>query len=302
MQWIFATLVLTTLPASAQLASSPPLPHRLVPDWAQLPKGWNFGEVASVAVDKADNVWIFTRGQHPVMQFDRNGRFLQSWGDGLFRSAHGVRVHGDGNLWLVDVKGHVVFQYTPAGRVLMVLGYRQGFPGDNNSKDYFNEPTGIAFAANGDMFVADGYVNSRVVKYDKEGRYLMHWGTRGSGDGEFHLAHDVVIDRRGRVIVADRTNGRIQLFDQSGKFLTKWSGFGRPYGLAYSEQEDSLYVCDGEAGRIVRLNSEGQVTGVLDAPGKLPGRITAAHHLAVDSRGDLYTAEVRNWRVQKFAK
>src|SRR5262249_55836856 len=152
--------------------SGPPLPHKLVKDWAQLPKGWNFGECSGVAVDRFDNVWVFNRGAHPVIEFDQNGKMLQSWGEGLIKSSHGIRVDSDGSVWAVDVKGHVVFKFSPEGRVLMLLGNRQGTPGNNDSKDAFNEPTGVAFTPNGDFYVSDGYVNSRVIKFNRDGEHI----------------------------------------------------------------------------------------------------------------------------------
>ncbi|MFN0086881.1 MAG: peptidyl-alpha-hydroxyglycine alpha-amidating lyase family protein [Blastocatellia bacterium] len=289
------------IPAHAQLDTGPPLPAKVVRDWAKLPKGWNFGECSGVAADKQDNVWVFNRGAHPVMQFDREGRFLQAWPDIHIVSSHGIKVDNDGNIWLVDVKGHVVIKCTPEGRVLMVLGNRQGTAGNNDSKDAFNEPTAIAFARNGDFYVSDGYVNARVVKFNRDGEYLTHWGRKGTGDGEFNLVHDVCLDSEERVYVADRTNQRIQIFDGNGKFLGKWTGIGAPWGLAYSRKENCIYMCDGLNNRIVKLSLEGKIAGVLSSYGKIPGKLDFAHHLALDSAGALYVAEIKNWRVQKFA-
>lgn len=298
--WI---LILASLPlAFGQIQSGPPLPHKLVKDWAKLPPGWNFGECAGVAVDKDDRVWVVHRGARPVIQLDRDGKVLEAWGEGLLKSGHGITLDREGNLWVVDVKGHVIIKLSPEGRVQMLLGARQGVAGNNESKDEFNEPTRVAFAPNGDFFVSDGYINSRVVRFNNDAEYLMHWGKKGKADGEFDLVHDVVIDSRNRIYVADRNNARVQIFDGNGKFLGKWTHAGSPYGLAYAAQENAIYMCDGLNGRIVKLNLEGQILGVLGSPGRIPGRLTSAHHIAVDSRGDIYVAEIRNWRVQKFAK
>ncbi|HYI97006.1 MAG TPA: peptidyl-alpha-hydroxyglycine alpha-amidating lyase family protein [Bryobacteraceae bacterium] len=283
----------------AQLKSGPPLPHKVVPDWAKLPDGWNFGETSGVAVDKDDNVWVYNRGAHPVMQFDSNGRMLRSWPEVPVKSSHGIRVDEDGNIWTVDVKGHQILKWGPAGRLLMVLGRGVG---QNDSKDAFNEPTGVAFAKNGDVYISDGYVNSRVVRYGKDGVYRSQWGRKGTADGEFDLVHDVAIDSGGRVYVADRTNQRIQIFDENGKFVTKWSDVGAPWGLSYVAKENAIYMCDGLNNRIVRLNLDGQITGVLSSFGKIPGKLDFAHNIAVDSAGSIYVAEIKNWRVQKFAK
>jgi DNA-binding beta-propeller fold protein YncE len=293
-------------PLAAELKSGPPLPHKVVKDWAQLPQGWNFGECSGVAVDRQDNVWVFNRGRHPVIQLDKNGNMLQAWGEGIFNSSHGIRVDNDGNVWTIDVKGHAVMKFTPAGRLLMFLG-RQTVPGrpstagNNDSKDAFNEPTGIAFTPNGDFYISDGYVNSRVIKFNRDGEYLTHWGRKGTGDGEFNLVHDVTLDPAGRVYIADRTNQRVQIFDASGKFLGKWTDIGAPWGLQYVTRENAIYMCDGLNNRVVKLNLEGQILGVLGSWGKIPAKLDFAHNIAVDSTGAIYVAEIKNWRVQKFA-
>lgn len=299
---ILAITTILVFPLSAELKSGPPLPHKVVANWAQLPKGWNFGECSGVATDRDDNVWIFNRGPHPVIELDKNGNFLQAWGEKTIVSSHGIRVDPEGNIWGIDVKGHVAIKYTPAGRVLMVLGNRQGTPGKNDSQNAFNEPTGITFAPNGDFFISDGYVNSRVIKFNHDGEYLAHWGTKGTGDGEFNLVHDVTLDSRGRLYVADRSNSRVQIFDTSGKYLGKWTDVGQPWGLIYAPKENAIYMCDGLNNRIVKLNLDGEIQGVLGSYGKAPGKLDFAHSIAIDSTGAIYVAEIKNWRVQKFSK
>jgi DNA-binding beta-propeller fold protein YncE len=295
-------LVLTfLLPVFAQLKTGPLLAHQLVKDWAKLPPGWNFGECSGVATDSRDNVWVFNRGAHPVMQFDRAGNFLQAWPDIKIISSHGIRVDAEGNVWLIDVKGHVVIKCNAEGRVLMILGHRQGTAGNNDSKDAFNEPTGIAFDKQGNLYISDGYVNARVIKFNKDGEYITHWGRKGTGDGEFNLVHDICLDAEERVYVADRTNQRVQIFDKNGKFLGKWTDIGAPWGLVYAPQENCLYMCDGLNNRIVKLSLDGQVLGTLSSYGKAPGKLDFVHNLAMDSTGALYVAEIKNWRVQKFA-
>lgn len=289
------------LPAAAELQSGPPLPHRLVEDWAQLPKGWNIGEAVSVSVDSDDNVWFLHRGARQVIQFDRNGKVLDAWEDMPIASSHGLEVGPDGNIWLVDVAGHRVMKCDRNGRVRMVITNPGGSAGDNDSEYAFNRPTALAFAPNGDFYVADGYVNSRVVRYTKDGKYITHWGKKGTGDGEFDLVHDVAIDKEGLVYVADRTNARVQVFDANGKFLRKWTDVGNPWGLHYVEKDNSIYMADGHNNRVIKLNLNGQVLGVLGQFGKAPGEFDFAHHLTVDSTGAIYVTEIKNWRVQKFA-
>jgi DNA-binding beta-propeller fold protein YncE len=289
-------------PAFAQLKSGPPLPHKVVRDWAKLPAGWNFGECSGVAVDKDDNVWVFNRGPHPVIQFDKNGNMLRSWQEVPVTSSHGIRVDREGNVWAVDVKGHTLFKFTPEGRLLQVTGAPMKRAGTNETKDAFNEPTGVAFAANGDYYVSDGYVNSRIIKFNKDGEFLTQWGSKGSGDGEFNLVHDVAVDEQGRVYVADRTNARVQVFDANGKFLNKWTDLGAPWGLVYASKENALYMCDGVNNRVCKLNFDGQIQGILGSYGKTQGKFDFAHNIAVDSTGAIYVAEIKNWRIQKFAK
>ncbi|HUQ95384.1 MAG TPA: peptidyl-alpha-hydroxyglycine alpha-amidating lyase family protein [Bryobacteraceae bacterium] len=296
-----ALLLATCFAAFAQIQSGPPLPHGVVANWPQLPKGWNLGEVSGVDVDRHDNVWVFNRGPHPVIQFDKNGKMLQAWTEVPVKSSHGLRVDPEGNVWLVDVVGHAVIKCSPEGRVLMVIANAGNTAGDNDSKYAFNRPTSIAFHSSGDFYVSDGYENQRVVRYHKDGQYVQHWGKKGTGDSQFDISHDVAIDRRGRVYVADRTNARVQIFDANGKFLGKWTNLGNPWGLYYSSREDMLYMCDGIANRVIKLNMDGQVQGVLGAFGKAPGSFDFAHHMAVDSTGAFYVAEIKNWRVQKFA-
>jgi DNA-binding beta-propeller fold protein YncE len=287
----------------AKLKSGPPLPFHVAADWPQMPKGYNFGEASGVDVDRQGNVWVFNRGHWPVMEFDRVGKMIQAWTEETFpvKSAHGLRVGPDGSIWCVDVAGHVVFKLSPEGRVLMVLGERQGTPGANDSHDGFYQPTNVAFRPNGNFYVSDGYVNSRVIEFNPQGEYVRHWGRKGTGDGEFDLVHDVVLDAKQRVYVADRRNERIQIFDESGKFLGKWTGIGAPWGLVYVAKEEAIYMCDGKYNRILKLNLEGQVLGVLSSWGKAPGKIDFAHSIAADpSDGSLYTVEIKNWRVQKW--
>ena len=289
----------------AKLKSGPPLPYHVVQNWAQLPKGYNFGECSGVDLDKNGNVWVFNRGHWPVMEFDRSGKMLQAWSEDTFRvkSSHGIRVGPDGNLWAVDVDGHVVFKLTPEGRILLVIGNRQGVPGNDSAEDAFNRPTNVGFLANGNILVSDGYVNSRVIEFTGEGEYVRHWGKKGTGDGEFNLVHDVAVDTRQHIYVADRTNERIQIFDANGKFLEKWTGIGSPWGIYYVAKESAIYMCDGKYDRILKLNMEGQVLGVLSSWGKAPGKVDFVHSIAVDpTDSSIYTVEIKNWRVQKWVR
>jgi DNA-binding beta-propeller fold protein YncE len=285
----------------AELKSGPTMPYRVVADWPKLPAGWSLGACSTVTVDGQDHVWMFSRGAHPVTEFDRDGNLLRAWEQVSVKQAHGIRVDGEGNVWGVDVTGQVVRKYTPEGRVLLVVG-TEGKTGDNDSRTAFNRPTNVAFAPNGDFYVSDGYINARVVHFSKDGAYLGQWGHKGAGDGEFDLVHDIVLDKRKRLLVGERNNQRIQIFDLEGKLLGKWTGIGSPWALAYVAREDAVYVADGLNSRVAKLNMDGDVVGVFGGPGKAPGQFDGLHGIAVDSTGAIYVAEVTNQRVQKFVK
>ncbi len=285
-----------TLCASAQ-QGFPHLGYEVVPDWPQLPAGMNFGETASVATDARGHIFVSHRGPKPIMEFDRNGAFIRGWGDGSFVNPHGLRFDPEGNLWAVDNGGHFVVKMDPAGRIRMVLG-RRGIAGTTDS--LFNGPTDVAFAPDGDVYVTDGYGNSRVMKFTKAGTFLRTWGRKGIGPGEFNTPHSVVVDKRGRVYVGDRENNRIQIFDSDGKPITQWTHLGSPWGL-YLTPDETLYMADGRTNnRVLKINLEGQVLGAFGKPGKLPGEFQFAHHLTVSPAGEIYVAEILNWRVQKF--
>ena len=287
--------------AGAELKSGPPMPYRVVADWPKLPQGWSFGACSTVAVDRQDHVWIFSRGAHPVTEFDRDGNLLRAWEGVSIKQAHGIRIDAAGAVWGVDVTGQVVRKYTPEGKVLMVVG-TEGQTGDNDSHTAFNRPTNVAFAPNGDFYVSDGYVNSRVVRFSKDGKYIGQWGHKGTGDGEFDLVHDIVLDKQNRLLVGERTNQRIQIFDLEGKLLGKWTAIGAPWALTYVAREDAVYMADGVNMRVVKLNMKGDVVGVLGSAGKGPGQFDQPHGIAVDSTGAIYVTEVANQRVQKFVR
>jgi DNA-binding beta-propeller fold protein YncE len=290
------TILLPADPSVTAEPDWPRLPHSLVPDWPALPDGWNLGETAGVAVDARDSVYVFHRGPHPLLQFTSEGKFVRSLLEGLITSAHGVRVDPEGNIWVVDVKGHSVLKLSAAGRVKMVLGRRDN-PGTDEA--HFNQPTDIAFASNGDFYVTDGYGNSRVLRFSRDGALLSQWGKKGTGEGEFNLPHSIIVDKEGLVYVADRENNRIQVFSPEGRFLRQWTGLGSPWGLAVNAAQE-IFMADGRNNRVLKLSRDGKVLGVLGAPGRAPGQFAFAHHLAVSSRGEIYVSEILNWRVQKF--
>jgi DNA-binding beta-propeller fold protein YncE len=284
-------------PAHADDGRAAGLPdYRAVPGWPNLPLDVTLGPVSAVATDASDHVYVFHRGKHPILVFERDGTFVRSWGDDVVKTAHGLRVDSSGNVWVTDIGHHQVLKFDPAGKLLITLGQKDR-PGDG--PDQFDRPTDIAVAPTGMFYVTDGYGNSRVLKFSKEGRLLRQWGTKGSGDGEFRLPHAVCLDSRGRVYVGDRENDRVQVFDADGKFLSRFTRSGAPFGLFLTDQS-RLFVADGRAHWITVLDLEGQVVGRWGEKGTAPDQFQLPHAVCVDSQGAVYVAEVDGRRVQKF--
>ncbi len=242
-----------------------------------MPVGWKFGRVSAVAQNSSNEVYVFHRGESadPILVFDSHGRYLHSWGKGMFGNAHAIRVDADDNVWITDNGDHQVMKFDPEGRLLMSLGVK-GQPGaDENT---FNRPTDIAFAPNGDFYVSDGYGNSRVVKFSREGRYLISWGEPGTGPGQFNTPHSIGLDSKGLVYVSDRENNRIQVFRADGQFLKQWTHLGATQCL-FITSDDELWIIthrnnienlayDTLAGRIMRIEiSTGRILGSMESPG-----------------------------------
>ena len=272
--------------------------YRLVRGFPQLPEGLKLGAVSGVATDADDNLLLFHRGdpQRPVLVFDKNGRFLRSFGEGLFKSTHGLRVDPDGNVWATDNANHTVVKFGPDGKMLMTLGEKDVAGEDAR---HFNKPTDVAFAPNGDFYVSDGYGNSRVVKFDKAGKYLLAWGRKGAGEGDFNLPHAVRLDSKGQVYVADRENKRIQVFDPGGNFLRQFANGVAPYGL-FITPDDTVFVADGVAHEVLKMTSDGKVLAKWGGGGREPGRFLMPHGICVGADGAVYVAEVTGARLQKF--
>lgn len=265
-----------------------------VTDFLKLPDGWTLGKCSAVAVNRKGEIHLFHRGQHPILCFDAQGNYLRSWGDEVIGIAHGLRVDRDDNVWATDIGSHRVFKFDSTGKLLLALG--TGKPG--TEIDQFNKPTDVAFGPDGEFFVSDGYGNSRVMKFAPNGKFIKSWGAPGKGPGEFHLPHAIVVDARGRVLVGDRENDRIQIFDREGQWLETWDGFA-PYGLAF-DKEGILFVADARANQVLRLDASGKVARRWGREGRAPGEFDVPHMLSFDPRGNLYVAEVDGRRLQKF--
>lgn len=264
-------------------------PYQFVRGWPQpLPEGQKWGEVTGVALGTKGQIFAVRRDEHPaVVELDSvSGKVLKMWGD--FVVPHHVKVDRNGSLWIIDThakdgKGSQVFKFTQEGRLLLTLGTK-GVEGEGPNT--FDGSADVTVAANGDIFIADGHRNNRVVKFSKDGKYIKAWGKKGQGPGEFNLPHAVAIDSRGRVFVADRDNRRIQVFDQDGTFLLQWTQFGQPSGI-FITADDTMYVAQ-----------EGQPNGGVYVGNAKDGSLhykiegTLPQWLAVDEHdGTLYTAE-----------
>lgn len=301
---IILITLLTWIYAFPQATKLPELGYKPAPNSLFLPAGMNFGEVAGVALNSKGHILVFHRGSRPLVEFDSSGKFVRTLGDGLFKSAHGLRIDPNDNIWITDIGSHLVLKLNSEGRVLMVLG-KVDWAGDFSEPRYglplFNMPTDVAFGPAGDIFVSDGYGNSRVMKFDKDGRFIKIWGKKGKAPGEFDLPHAIAVDNKGLVYVGDRENQRIQIFDSDGKFIKEWANVGYPYGITITPDQ-SLYVADGKNERLLKMNLNGEILGALGEPGKGIGQFGWAHSIAVSPAGEIYVAEILNWRVQKFVK
>jgi len=348
----FAAIAAFGIQANAQQAEYPqqiklPNPYRLVEDWPTLPKNMNggkWGELIRADIDSKGNIWVFHRcfntepagsatcvgrSEPPILEFDTSGKLLASFGEKMFAFPHGFTVDGQGNIWASDANasetvlgisakdsngltmGHQVFKLSPAGKVLMTLG-KKGKAG--NGPDTFDQPSGIAIAPNGDIFVTDGHgKNDRVVKFSKDGRFIKTWGHHGAGPGEFDQPHDISIGgSQGRVFVADRSNSRVEIFDQDGNFIAAWKQFGRPSAV-FVGKDDTLYVSDSTSnstinpghprGITVGSAKDGSIRAFIPDPDLDQAdvnRISGASGIVADAKGTIYAADVGPHRLRKY--
>lgn len=280
--------------------------YRVDDEWASLPDGWDFVEVADIGVDKQDNVYVFNRGAHPMMVFDRDGNFLRSWGEGIFPHAHGVDMGPDDTIYLTDDGRHTVCKCLLDGRILMEIGV-PGKAAPFMSGEPFHRCTHTALSPQGDIYVSDGYGNAHVHKFAPDGRHLKTWGGVGTDPGQFNLVHNVCCDKEGWVYVADRENHRVQVFDEHGRYETQWNNLHRPCGMVMDPGPEPVFYI-GELGPMLGSNRHypniGPRVSIVDNSGRLLGRVggccaglkagqfVAPHGIAVDSRGDVYIGEV----------
>jgi DNA-binding beta-propeller fold protein YncE len=311
--------------AFAQPAADPnsaPNSYREDTGWAKLPEGRHWGAAVGVDVDRdGKSIWVFDRcataddcsgsSLNPIQKFDASGKLLVSFGAGMFNYPHGLFIDRDDNVWVSDGRtkngrGQTVMKFSSEGKLLMTLGT----PGQTGEDEkHFNAPSDILIAPNGDIFVADGHggnTNARIVKFDKNGKFIKAWGKHGTGPGEFDAPHGLAMDSAGRLFVADRSNSRIQIFDQDGKFLAEWRQFGRPSGV-FIDKKDIIYVADSTSGdktnpgfkQGIRIGSvkDGKVTAFIpwNEGNTLEG-------VAADDAGNVYGGFTNTLNFRRFVK
>jgi DNA-binding beta-propeller fold protein YncE len=348
--FLIACLVLLTGPCLAQ-SSAPQIAFDSVANYPNLPKGMNFGEVPGVAVNSKGHVYVFTRSNSAggpayapaaaqLLEFDQSGNFVGEIGKGLYAwsFAHSVRIDKNDNIWAIDKGSDMIVKFNPEGRVQWVFGRRKE-SADEDTKPWehvtpplapidgmFRQPTDVAWDSAGNIYITDGYINSRVAKYDKDGNWLKSWGTKGTGPGQFVLPHSLAIDRADNVYVGDRSNHRIQVFDTDGNFKRMFSIDVPPdpksravYGATPTGERlkqvigapNSLCITPGQnqvmfvgestfPGRIFKVSLDGKVLGVIGTSGRNLKQFSGAHALACPSDTEIYAAETANWRVQKL--
>ena len=343
-----ATLALAAA-VSAQSTVAPtnsaPNPYQTVENWAKLPEGRTWGSTSAVDIDKdGKSIWVGERcGENSclnstldtVLKFDENGKLVKSFGAGMIVFPHGIHVDRDGNIWVTDgrdnlptaargaaapatppakVIGHQVFKFSPDGKLLMTLGKPGGNrPGAPAEPDSFYQPNDVLLAPNGEIWVCEGHggANSRLIKFDKNGKFIKEFGKKGTGPEDWDQPHALAMDSRGRLFVGDRSNNRIKILDQEGKLLAEWQQFSRPSGL-YIDSKDNIYVADSESESVSRNHngwkrgirigrtSDGVVTGFIPDPVETAPSTSAAEGVAVDAAGNIYGAEVGPRALKRY--
>ena len=277
-------------------------------DWGNIPDGWTYKEATAVDVDSKDRVYVFNRGTMPMIVFDSDGEIVDTWGEGVFANPHGVTIGPDDEVFCVDNGDHTVRKFTSDGQLLMTLG-TAGQPSAPMSGKPFNRPTHVAIEpGTGNFYVADGYANASVHKYSSDGNLILSWGESGTGLGQFNIVHNITVDSQGWVYIADRENHRIQVFDSTGKFETQMVNLSRAAAICIDNGsgEELMYVGEYFAGigsnnmgtdlgpRVTIMNLKGDTLARVgrESYGDQKGRFYTPHGIAVDSKGDIYVAEV----------
>ena len=319
------TLSPAALATRAKVQNVPEIPYQSVPNFFKLPPNLFLGEGIGIATNSKGHIFVYTRSQRTrLFEFDQGGTFVREIGEGLygFVFAHAVRVDSKDNIWAVDEGSNMVIKFNPEGRVAMTMG-RRPEPTDavvsappldpaNPGKYIFNRPTDVGWDPDGNIFVTDGYGNFRIVKYDKNGRFIAQAGARGSAPGQLNLPHSLAMDAKGNAYVADRSNRRIEVFDNDLKFKTTYEDVGTPWELCISPgphqylyssntfPDNNDYTLATVTGEVYKMELDGTVVGKFGKAGKQLGEFSGLH--AIDCRNPdvLYISEIQLWRAQKL--
>ncbi len=271
--------------------------YEVVEGWGQIPQ---LGLASGVACDSQDRVYVFNRSPNPAMLvFERDGRFIGSWGEALFKTPHGIWISPDDEIYTTDTEDHTVRKFSLSGELLQTLGTvdAPGSPGQP-----FNQPTRAVLSQSGEIYVSDGYGQSRVHRLTSDGEVIVSWGAPGSGPGEFNLPHDVTVDKNDRVYILDRGNLRCQIFDSNGEYITEWGDLRSPNDL-FIDSDDVIHIAEGGQ-RITVMTLDGEIITQWGGQGEGPGQFSnSPHGIWIDSHGDVYISEViAEKRFQKFVR
>jgi DNA-binding beta-propeller fold protein YncE len=305
---VASTFAGTPTVAQERGEGAPQIPFKVVDNFLKLPPTIYMAEVVGVATDSKGQIYVLHRGKQPILEFNPDGTFVRSIGEGLpVEGPHSLRVDPQDNLWFIDAGVNLVYRFDKEKRVTMVLGRRpepwtwathvieRAIPAPNN----FYQPTDVTWGPDGSIYVSDGYGNSRIVKFDKNGNLVKHWGERGNGPGEFNTPHSIVIDPQNNLIVADRQNGRIQVFDTDGKFKEQWRPGGNPWSLCLTSGPNPvMYV--GSVGRVIKMNLQGKVLGAIGRFGRVAGMMDWVHGVACPDEKTVYAAQELSFRFDKL--
>ena len=306
---LFASGLATPGLAQDAKAGPPQLSFHVAENFLKLPDNVYMAEVVGVALNSQGHIFVVNRGPRPIMEFDKDGAFIRSIADGfpLFEGPHQLRVDAKDDLWYIDAAANLVVEFDKQRRIAMVLGRRDepwtwkthviehAIPMPSS----FYQPTDVTWGADGSIFVSDGYGNSRIVKFDKNGNLVKHWGERGTGPGDFNTPHSIVSDAQGNLYVADRANGRIQVFDGDGTFKQEFRIGGPPWSICITPGPNQVMFV-GSVGHIYKVALDGKVLGVMGKFGRVPGMFDWVHGIACPDEHTVYAAEELSWRLDKL--
>lgn len=324
--WLFPLVFILLLPLMAVAGPYPKINlaagYAVDPHWPQKPEALPWNQIAGVTVDKHGRVWIFNRADPPIQVYSPEGTFLFSWGDGLFKGPHYLRIDGEGMVWTTDFRRHLVRKFSEGGELQLTLGTADEAGADDA---HLNGPTDVAISPEGDIFVSDGYGNNRVVHYDAQGNYVKEFGGLGVGAGQLSQPHGIAMDSKGILYVCERNNGRIQLFTQEGESIGQWRNLINPWGIHITPSDD-IFVCGSTPARWTERGNLGnpphdQILMRFDVTGRalelwgfplardgemVPGHMDWMHGMGFDNEGNLYASDVDETseahRVQKFIR